>query len=310
MRNYFLGALALILAAPLTYAQQAELPSRSPQYARVQSELQKGWNTWDTSTVAGEVLLPQGLEIRLGLKQSNTVGSSEFLPAALIGRQGKNDEQVVPGPHAYDGSYNELKIIWRGYQVQLQAAHEGSDLVMLVTPLAKPHDASLPITAVISTGLLWNRPGTVSKGPHGAVATMPGATIPIYSTGKESNDPYVPVIGPYLAEALGGPMGISTGTRRSLLEIQAIVERQRLAYERHIAASGQNAAVRDAVESIIAWDTIYEPHGQRVITPVSRIWNSNWGGYVLFEWDTFFAATIASVGDRDLAYANVLEDLE
>ena len=48
---------------------------------------------------------------------------------------------------------------------------------------------------------------------------------------------------------------------------------------------------------------------QRVISPVSRVWSVNWGGYVLFDWDTFFAATMASIGDKDLAYANALETL-
>ena len=44
-----------------------------------------------------------------------------------------------------------------------------------------------------------------------------------------------------------------------------------------------------------------------MISPVSRIWSVGWGGYVLFDWDTFFAATLAAVGDRDLAYANAIE---
>ena len=30
---------------------------------------------------------------------------------------------------------------------------------------------------------------------------------------------------------------------------------------------------------------------------------------MLFEWDTFFAASLAAVGDRDLAYANAIEAL-
>jgi neutral trehalase len=34
-----------------------------------------------------------------------------------------------------------------------------------------------------------------------------------------------------------------------------------------------------------------------------------WGGYVIFDWDTFFAATMASVGDKDLGYANAIETL-
>ena len=43
--------------------------SRSKQYAALQAQLQRGWNTWDTTTVASEVLLPQGLEVRLGLER-------------------------------------------------------------------------------------------------------------------------------------------------------------------------------------------------------------------------------------------------
>lgn len=60
---------------------------------------------------------------------------------------------------------------------------------------------------------------------------------------------------------------------------------------------------------MVGWDTIYEPEKQRVITPVSRVWNVRWGGYVLFDWDTFFTSTLAAVGDRDLAYANAVEIL-
>ena len=30
---------------------------------------------------------------------------------------------------------------------------------------------------------------------------------------------------------------------------------------------------------------------------------------MLFDWDTFFAATMAAMGDKDLAYANALEIL-
>ena len=46
-----------------------------------------------------------------------------------------------------------------------------------------------------------------------------------------------------------------------------------------------------------------------MISPVSRVWSVDWGGYVLFDWDTFFAATMAAIGDKDLAYANAIEIL-
>src|SRR3954470_8723232 len=103
-----LACSSLALAAP----QDA-----SSEYAAVQARLQQGWNTWDTNTVIGQVLLPQGLEIRLGLKRNSSENSDAYLGSALIGRQGKDDEQVFPGPHTYDGAYTELRLSWRGVEV-------------------------------------------------------------------------------------------------------------------------------------------------------------------------------------------------
>src|SRR5581483_5363239 len=51
---------------------------RSHEYALVQQRLQRGWNTWDTNTIAGEVLLPEGLEIRLALKHNTTLNADSF----------------------------------------------------------------------------------------------------------------------------------------------------------------------------------------------------------------------------------------
>ena len=52
---------------------------------------------------------------------------------------------------------------------------------------------------------------------------------------------------------------------------------------------------------------VYDPENGRAISPVSRLWNANWGGYVLFDWDTYFAAFMYSLYDEDLAYANAVE---
>jgi len=56
--------------------------------------------------------------------------------------------------------------------------------------------------------------------------------------------------------------------------------------------------ISDAIETTLGWDTIYEPSKHIVVSPVSRVWSVHWGGYVLFDWDTFFAATMAGIGDR------------
>ncbi|HUE00341.1 MAG TPA: hypothetical protein VMR62_12275, partial [Bryobacteraceae bacterium] len=79
------------------------------------------------------------------------------------------------------------------------------------------------------------------------------------------------------------PVGIATGRRRTLAEIEAIVDRQRQAYEKSVASAGTAAPIRDAIETTLGWDTIYEPNLRRVISPVSRVWNLKFGGYILFD---------------------------
>jgi neutral trehalase len=115
--------------------------------------------------------------------------------------------------------------------------------------------------------------------------------------------------GPYLSADLTRPVGVSTGKERSLEEIEAAIARQKTAYGQSISAAGKNGPILDAIETTIGWDTIYEPERGRAVSPVSRVWSVDWGGYVLFDWDTFFAATLAGIGDKDLAYANALEIL-
>jgi len=317
------SAVGFILLAlvPLVSSQTTSPPVRlrpeiagapatpSAEYAKVQKRLQRGWNTWDTHTIAGQVLLPEGLEIRLGLKHNSTLNGDAFLSTMLIGRQGAGDEQVKPGPHTFDGSYISFEVKWYGLTVNVEAAHAGDDLVMLVSPVGPPTVGSLPATAVFSVGFLWNRPGQVSKESGHIVASTPTKNILVYLAGKDTGDTYPPLQSPYFSADLSQPVGISTGKPRTLQEIAAAIKQQREAYVQSHNKDPQLAPVLDAIETTLAWDTIYEPEHHRVISPVSRLWNLGWGGYVLFDWDTFFAADLAAVGSRDLAYANVLEIL-
>ena len=284
----------LILALSSSLAAQAP---RSPDYDAVQHRLAAGWNTWDVHSVAAQVLLPEGVTIRVGLKHNSTLTSDAFLSGALIGRQGQGAEQVFPGPHTWNGSYAELRLSWRDHTLLLQSAHDGGDLVMLATPLASK--GAVPPTLVFSAGVLWNRPGSVAKAGNHIEFRNAAHRIEVFSTAKETPVADIPVAGPFLASRFTEPVGLSTGSPRTVEQIRAILKRER--------PSG--TSVLQAIESVIGWDTIYEPSQARVISPVSRLWSVNWGGYVLFDWDTFFAASLAATGRRDLAYANALEIL-
>jgi len=295
--------------------EEAGAGPASANYQQVQQRLAQGWNTWDVDSVATQVLLPDGLAIHAGLKHNTTVSSDAYLQDALIGRLTPGAEQVIPGPHSWDGSYTDLRISWKGHSWRLQSARDGGDLVLLANPLPSKPVSALPATIVFSVDFLWNRPGTTIKQTDVIEARSASGVVPVYCTCADSQTKpgsgYIdlPVGGPYFAADLTEPVGVSTGKRRTLPEIELAIARQEQAYRQSIAAAGANSPILDAIETTLGWDTIYEPTKQRVVSPVSRVWSVDWGGYVIFDWDTFFAATMAGIGDRDLAYADVIETL-
>ena len=293
----------------------AVVPPASPQYEQVQQRLARGWNTWDVHSVTTHVLLPDGLAIHIGMKHNTTEGSDAFLENPLIGRLTPGAEQVTPGPHSWDGSYTDLHIEWKGHSWRVQSGQDGGDLVLLVTPLPSEGKFALPPTVVFTADYLWNRPGTtVRRGDH-IEAQSPSGTIAVYCTCAKANSNIqreliaVPAGGPYFAADLTQAVGLSTGHARTLYDVLAVIARQRQAYEQSVAGAGKSAPLVDAIQTTLGWDTIYEPSHERVVSPVSRVWSVGWGGYVIFDWDTFFAATMAGIGDRDLSYADAMETL-
>lgn len=288
----------------------------STDYLKVQARLAQGWNTWDANSVMTHVLLPYGLAIHIGMKHNTSVSGDAFLRDALIGRLEPGAEQVIPGPHSWDGSYSDLSVQWKGHSWRVQSAHAGADLVLLVEPLPSKPELALAPTVVFSVDALWNRSINFSHSADEIDARPDAKTkIAIYCTCQDADarvhadGTNFPVGAPYFAADLAGPVGVSTGKRRTVAEIRSAIDEQRRVYDGSIIAEAKNGSIVDAIETTLGWDTIYEPAGQRVISPVSRVWCVNWGGYVLFDWDTFFAATLASIGDRDLAYANAIEIL-
>lgn len=270
------------------------------QYDDIQRRLARGWNTWNARSVLSHVLLPEGLAFNLGLKER---AGRRYLKEATIGRPDQGEARVHPGPHAYDGSYAELALSWHGIEVTVQSGVDGRDLVVLVTP--KPGSAGALLT--VESGILWNQPGYLTRAGEALVGHLPTRYVNAYGTGALLQDPYIAAQTPYLVMALDGPTGLSTGRKRDVAEIQAVLARQKAALLARRPAWGELSEVLDAIQTVIAWDTVYEPEHKRVVSPVSRPWCVGWGGYVLFDWDTYFAAYLASVESKELAYVNAVE---
>jgi hypothetical protein len=123
---------------------------------------------------------------------------------------------------------------------------------------------------------------------------------------------------------MDGPIGVSTDQELNLEEIQALISKRRAELLASHARFGEEAEVFGVIQAALAWNTIYDPLNDRVVTPVSRLWNLGWDeptvgdqssvgdpiqylGHVLFCWDTYFAGYLYSLENRALAYANAIE---
>jgi hypothetical protein len=270
-------------------------------YTELQRALAAGWNTWNTRSVLSHVLLPAGFALNLGIKEYRSGG---FLSEALIGRRDAGDEKIHPGLRSYDGAYTDLEITWCDITLRVESGLDGDDLLLLVSPVANQFK---PASLIVQAGMLWNRPGHATVWKSTITAHLPGNAFQIFATCDSVGEVQLPALTPYLALPLDGPVGLSSGRRRTVEEIRAALDRNRSRVEAERQIFGELAEVYSAIQSCLAWDTIYEPSGERVVSPVSRIWNCRNGGWVLFCWDNYFAGYMAALDNKGLACANAAE---
>jgi hypothetical protein len=174
---------------------------------------------------------------------------------------------------------------------------------MLVTP---EKSAARAPALLISAAVLWNRPGCAELADGRLKARAPGRTVEIFTDGKVVRQMNTGLTNPYIAVELSGPIAVSTDAFIGAAELAPIMDRQKELVNGECLKYGDLSEAYNAMRTCLAWDTIYEPEKDRVCSPVSRLWSINWGGYVLFDWDTYFSAMLAMPEDKSLAYANAI----
>jgi len=256
-----------------------------------------GWNTWNVRSVLSHVHLPDAFTVSLGLK---AYSRGRCLTEGLIGRQGHQVEVIVPGPHAYDGSFTSLELEWDGAKVRVETAVDNDDWFAVVTLLNQP---VMNPALTISGAVLWNRPGSVRRNDKELIVESDDKSITVSASGTMRNDePVVEMDAPYLLIELQDSVCVATNPAR-LQDAAAIVTAKREAF---VASRNEMSEVYNAMQICLAWDTIYDPFKDRIVSPVSRIWSCDSGGWVLFDWDTYFAAWMAGVENKEIAYANAI----
>jgi len=278
--------------------------SPEAKYKTVQTKLQTGWGTFNHKSVLSHVLLPEGFAMNIGIKlhQNN---ADNYLKEAFISSRGNRPEKITPGYKAYDGSYSDLTIEWNGVKFRIESATtENQDLMLLVTPIENPEN--IP-SVVLETGMLWNHPGSLELEGNVIQAKTKNRSITVRSSGVQEQE-FLSNTSPYLAMRFDQPVAFYTGEVKSLDQIKGLVANRRSELEKKFSKYGELASTYQAIQSVVGWNVIYDASKERVIFPVSRLWNDNFGGqFVLFDWDTYFGAWMASMESKELAYANAVE---
>lgn len=272
-------------------------------YSEMKREYIQGWHTWNVRSVLSYVHMPDGLALNLAFKEYSV---GYYLKETLIGRFEEGAEQAFPGLHTFDESYTEMNVSWRGLEMLVESTVMDGELLLLVTP--KRFQVK-PAMLVMETGYLWGREGHTARVGETILASGSDGEHLVYTTGKPMTDLNVPTQSAFLSVALDGPVAFSTGRPMALQEVKDIIAARRAEAIERTQVYGELSGLYQAVECALAWDTIYDPQKDRVISPVSRLWSLDSGGYVLFCWDNFFAGFMGSLGCKELAYSNLREIL-
>ncbi len=302
MKKLFNLLVILLNISGFVIAQNPESPDS--KYKAIQNRLQTGWGTFNHKSVLSHVLMTEGLALNIGIKlhQNN---ADNYLKEAYISSRGNRPEKITPGYKAYDGSYSELTVEWNGVKFRIESATtDNQDLVLLVTPIQLPEN--IP-SVVLETGFLWNRKGNLELIDNKIIAKTDKKSFTIRTIGDPEKE-FLANTSPYLAVKLDQTVAFYTGEVKSIEQLKTIVQRRRGEQEAIYLKYGELSATYQAIQSVIGWNVIYDASKERVIFPVSRLWNDNFGGqFVLFDWDTYFGAWMASLESKELAYANAVE---
>lgn len=270
------------------------------EYSKLQRKLAVGWNTWDTRSVLTHVLLPYGAAVELNLSDN----AGERINTFRIG----GSPVMRPGAHAFDGSYTDMSLFWKGHKLRVQSASEGLKNVILISPLdGNQQGGKLHIVPKS----LWQRANRIKFGKESFTISPYGFDVKILST----------IYGNILQQldneiivSTDQPIAICCNNDMSVKQAQDYIGQKAADFAANYKEKyGDNYDVFNAMQSVLAWDNIYDPSIRKVITPVSRNWNVNWshhpdfGGFVLFCWDTYFAGMMLAAENKELAYANVVE---
>jgi neutral trehalase len=146
--------------------------------------------------------------------------------------------------------------------------------------------------------MLWNRIGEIKIDPQMIVGNTPTNNIKVYVNGNNKI-----IFSNAIHTSLEKNISVTSGTSKSVQFVENTIKKAKIKFEIERVKFEKSSEVYNAMQTVLAWTTIYDPNNNRIINPVSRTFSPDW---VLFGWDTYFAAYMLSLNNKQLAYANAI----
>ncbi len=297
--------LILILFTLLIIGAKAS-EYRTLQYRHLEDSLCKGWHTCYNSSQTTFVHLPDGFSINvcLAMKEQGYFADEIFKSSHSL----RSGEMVFPGLRSDDGSYTSLRFRYKGRELLIESAADGNAELILITPVQLSPDKTYKDNfIVLQPGFLYGNNGTISKDGSLIRAKSADYSYIVGATSKPISADYINSTSINLSLSLEDTLGIYVGEKRTLQEIKDKIHssKERLENEHH-RKYGDMTESFIPMQTILAWNTIYDAKNKRMISPVTRCWNYSWGGYILFDWDTYFASYMFSLYNKGLAFSNAI----
>ncbi|MGQ9763375.1 MAG: amylo-alpha-1,6-glucosidase [Armatimonadota bacterium] len=259
----------------------------------------QGWNTFDVRSLTSIVHFPSGLKLRIGLLSGQgDIYRNEF----------RWPELARLGAHTPDCSYATVTLQIPECRLNVEFASENDVLVARTVVTRNVHR----LIPYVDLFFCCGHEGDIVPSVENILAIGGNNAFRVCCPAGMV-DPQKALLGyarfiarsPNELIVVASPVNndFDPNTASKFLECKR-EDAER--WERRFDDSELQSAFEGMWRSVI-WNTIYASSIGMPVTVVSRDWcvDGNYGEFVLFEWDTFFAALQSGAVSKELAYTNV-----
>ena len=303
-----------------------DLPPLEVQRRRLQQSLLQGWGMFYAMSYTDHVLLPHAARLNFAICEVGASGS-----CVTEARIDWPDKTALPvdirlGMHSYDRSYNQLYIALGKCNISIATSGGGPELLVSIDVVSSPNAeeiSSCERYALVPTGLsTWFRANDITADTHSIVFDSYGLGVTHVHATAPTNQT-IPIntnliTGPHLTYNLhaGFAIGFNSGKNPiPLTQIRAKLDSARRTEAATYDKFGQLAETKEAVQSAVMWQLIWNPLEAGPFAPVIRgnPWgldhdtaNDDWA-YVIFDWDNHFGSYMLSLDAKELGYSALIQ---